>query len=255
MAHSSSRREAPSSVFRLARRSTVDLIASELRAAIYSGALPIGSALREVEISAQLGVSRSPFREGAQRLVQEGLLTAVPGRGLRVSSIEPGDVADLYAARIAVESQAIRAVVRTESAGTIAMIEHALEELVRASAGDDAWEIGDADLLFHQTLVDAAGSPRLSRMMSTLAIETRIASLSHPDGYAVRRSVSPTYRALLDALVAGDAAAAILELERQFDDAVARLNGRGDTVDTVETDTEEQPLEFTPLEALPLDPA
>ena len=61
---------------RVHRPSTVDLIATELRNAVYSGGLPVGSPLREVEISRQLGVSRSPLREAAQRLVQEGLLTA-----------------------------------------------------------------------------------------------------------------------------------------------------------------------------------
>lgn len=251
MALSSFRTGAPSFVFPLARASTVDLIATELRVAIFSGALPVGSALREVEISAQLGVSRSPLREAAQRLVQEGLLTAVPGRGLRVTVIPSDQVADLYVERLAVEAQAARVIAAepdpAQHAERLSEIEQAFTELERVSGLDNAWEIGDADLAFHQRLVDAARSPRLSKSMMTLAFETRIASLSAAEGYSVRRSVSPTYRRLIDALRGRDAGAALAALEQQFDDAVRRLVGDDHTVDTVETETENEPQEFEPL--------
>src|SRR5690606_1868391 len=97
----------------------------------------------------------------------------------------------------------------------LAVRRESFDAYVEASRGDDAWAIGDADLAFHQALVDLTGSRRLSRIMATLVIETRIASLSVADGFSVRRSVSPTYEALLTALAAGDANAAITALEQQ----------------------------------------
>lgn len=233
------------SVLRVARPSTVDLIAAELRNAIFSGALPVGSPLGEVETATQLGVSRSPFREAAQRLVQEGLLTSVPGRGLRVSVIAPEHVPDLNEARIAVESQAVRRIVA--DAPPLDDLETAFAALERASAHDDARAIGDADLAFHRLLVDTAGNRRLSHYMATLVIETRIASLSAPDGYAVRRTVSPTYRTLLDALAAGDADAAVAAITQQLDEATQRLTGEADEIETIERD-------LTPPALQPIDP-
>jgi DNA-binding GntR family transcriptional regulator len=233
------------SVVKVARPSTVDLIAIELRSAIFTGALPVGSQLGEVDIAAQLGVSRGPLREATQRLVQEGLLTALPGRGVRVSVIGPDDLADLYTARRAIEGEAVRILAR-DPKRALSDLESALAHLTTASEGDDARAIGDADLAFHQTLVDAAGSPRLSRAMATLSIQTRIASFSASEGYSVPAEVSPTFRALLTALAAGDADAAVAALARQFDDAVARLTGERQ-VDTVETHTASIPLPFTPL--------
>lgn len=251
MVHKSFRPGVASSMVPLARASTVDLIAAELRSAIYSGALPVGSSLREVEISAQLGVSRSPLREAAQRLIQEGTLTAVPGRGLRVSMIPADQVADLYVARLAIETQAVRMLTAEPSdaahAQSVSAIERAFGELEQASERGEAWEIGDADLAFHQLLVDAARSPRLSKAMMTLALETRIASLSASEGYSVRRSISPTYTMLIEALRARDGAAAISALQQQFDGAVRRLKGEDDSVDTVEIETEDEPQEFEPL--------
>lgn len=241
----------PAPVYRVARTSTVDLIVQELRSAIYSGALPVGSSLREVEISSQLGVSRGPLREAAQRLVQEGLLTAVPGRGLHVTRITGDGIADVYVARLAVESRAVRILatrVQTDGSELLQPVLDAFDVFADASAGDDAWAIGDSDLAFHQALVDTVGSARLSRMMATLAVETRVASLSAADGYAVRGSVSPTYEDLLHALQGGDAERAESALEQQFDDAVRRLGGEDHPSDVVETETDATPQKLQPIE-------
>lgn len=233
---------------RVTRTSTVDLIAAELRSAIYTGALPVGSAIGEVEMASQLGVSRSPLREATQRLVQEGLLTASPGRGMRVSVIGPEHVSDVYAARMAVESQAARLIAAAGDADAVARLEQCYETLVEVSEGTDAFAIGDADIAFHRLLVDSAGSRRLSQYMATLAIETRIASFSDPNGYTVRRSVSETYRQLLDALHAGDGDAAAAALEVQFGEAVARLTGQDDEVETIERPADEEPPALGPIE-------
>lgn len=237
----------PGSVLRVARPSTVDLIASELRSAIFSGALPVGSPLGEVDIAAQLGVSRGPLREAAQRLVQEGVLTALPGRGLRVSVIGVDGIADLYRARRAVEREAVRMIVRARPDGAERELRAALADLERASEQAEAIAIGDADLLFHQRLVDAAASPRLSRSMASLALETRIASFSADEGYTVPASVSPTYAALIEAIARADEAAALKSLDEQFDDAVARLTGRRD-IATIETGAVQVPTSLTRID-------
>src|SRR5699024_2979431 len=97
--------QAPQSVFPVARSSTVDLIAMARLNASVSGALEVGTPIRESGMAGQLGVSRSPRREAMQRLVQERLRTAVPGRALRVSTITADHAADLYHARAAVEGE------------------------------------------------------------------------------------------------------------------------------------------------------
>lgn len=236
------------SMVRVARPSTVDLIAAELRSAIFTGALPVGSPIGEVEMAAQLGVSRSPLREAAQRLLQEGLLTASPGRGMRVSVIGSDHVADLYEGRRAIEMHAARILAGRRDAATLDRLEEAYSALVAASEGTDAVAIGDADLAFHRLLVDEAGSRRLSLAMATLAIETRIASFSDPNGYNVRRSVSPTYRRLLDALRDGDEGAAASALDVQFADAVARLTGQADEVETIERAADQELPALGPIE-------
>lgn len=240
----------PATVFRVPRASTVDLIAIELRNAIFSGALAVGSPIGEVEISSQLGVSRSPLREATQRLVQEGLLTATPGRGLRVSVIDKDRLDDLYDARFAIESQALRLIVRRGDESAIAEIEAAFDALIAASTSTDARAIGDADLAFHRSLVEASANRRLAHYMATLIIETRIASFSMSEGYVVRRDVAPTYRALIDAVRAGDVEAAVAALQTQLDETVARLRDELPPeidVDTVEVPAAQEPPTLGPL--------
>jgi len=248
MAPHTPRAATPVAMVRVPRPSTVDLITAELRKAIFTGALPVGSPIGEVEMSSQLGVSRSPLRESTQRLVQEGLLTASPGRGMRVSVIGPEHVADLYEARLAVEAQAARLIIRSGDGEAISALERAYADLVAASEGADAVAISDADIQFHRLLVDTAGNRRLSHYMSTLAIETRIASFIDPSEYSVRRSISETYRQLLDALAAGDADEAFAALERQFAEAVARLTGQDENIETVEAPVTEAIPTITPIE-------
>lgn len=235
-------------VLALERTSTVHLVAQELRKAILAGDLPVGGPIGEVEIAAQLGVSRGPLREAAQRLVQEGLLVSIPGRGMRVRRIGPDEVPDLYEARLAVEAHAARRLAQRPDRVQIAELEACLARLVSVSEGDEAVPIGDADIAFHRELVRLVGSERLSATIGTLLAETRIASLSEPDGYQVVREVSPTYRELIDAIAAGDGEAAVDALSRQFEAAVARLTGRDASAETVESSLATDPAPFPRLD-------
>lgn len=239
-------------VFRVPRASTVDLIARELRNAIYSGALGVGTQLGEKDIAQQLGVSRSPLREAAQRLVQEGLLTATPGRGLRVSTITGDQIGDLYAARAAVESEAVRWLIKNDNAEGLSAIEEALEKLVKASRGRDPRTIGDSDLDFHWALVDATGSQRLRRYMSTLVLETRIASFSVREGYVVRRNVAASHESILEAIRAGDVEAGVKAVTALMDEAVARLTGLESG--TLDVETVEEPHHTGVIALEPLSP-
>ncbi|HRO28961.1 MULTISPECIES: GntR family transcriptional regulator [Micrococcaceae] len=211
------------------RPSTVDLIAVELRAAIYGGTLRPGSSVREAEIAAQLGVSRGPLRESAQRLVQEGLLVTRPGAGLRVATIDRDEVEDLYQARLAIEGHAVRVLSgldeaqRDERVGTVRDLLAALESAVEA--GTDARRIGDADLDLHYGLVEATGNHRLTAYASTLIVQTRIAALSHREGYVVRTDILDVHRSLLRQVADGDAEGACRTLGEHFRQTVDRLRG------------------------------
>lgn len=231
------------------RPSTVDLIAVELRNAIYSGALRVGAPIREVEMSSQLGVSRGPFREAAQRLVTEGLLVATPGRGLRVVSIGREQIGPLYAARVAVETTAARLAVERATDAQVAAVRAAHDELVAAAATHDARRIGDADLDVHWSIVAASGNPWLLRWMTTLIVEVRVASFSVSEEYVVRGDAAEAHAEMVERLEARDADGLVAALRANLDEAVARLLAPDDA--GLETLEEHRPLpapRLTPIQ-------
>lgn len=219
------------------RPSTVDLIAVELRNAIYSGALPVGSPIREVELAGQLGVSRGPFREAAQRLVQEGLLHATPGRGVRVVRIDHDRIRALYEARISVETTAAPLAVERATTAQAAAVRAAHDELVAAEHSQDARRVGDADLNVHWTIVAASGNPWLVRWMTTLIVEVRIASFSVSDEYAVRKDAAESHADIVERFEARDAPGLVTAIRTNLDAAVARLL----TPEAVEVETFDEP--------------
>ncbi|MDQ0616657.1 GntR family transcriptional regulator [Arthrobacter globiformis] len=78
-----------------------------LREDILEWRLRPGTVLAEVEQSERLGVSRTPLREALNRLTVEGLTTAAGGRGVVVTDISLGDVAELFELRETLEVRAV----------------------------------------------------------------------------------------------------------------------------------------------------
>lgn len=222
------------SMGRVQRLSTIDLITVQLRNAIYEGLILPGAQLHEAAVAQELGVSRGSLRESAQRLVQDGLLVARQGQGLRVATVGLEDLEHLYATRLVIEGAALRGLARLDTAGERgdrlagagALLER-LDGLGRHRNPSDAPRaIGNTDLELHFEVVRAAGNLRLCRYMSALVMETRLASLGHPEGYIVRTDVHAVHRERLDLVIAGKGDAAVAQLEAHFADTVGRLTGR-----------------------------
>lgn len=80
-----------------ARLSQTDLAYRNLREAIVAWRVEPGAWLSEAELQELSGVGRTPTREGAARLVEDGLLSVMPRNGYRVADVSVEDTAALYA--------------------------------------------------------------------------------------------------------------------------------------------------------------
>jgi DNA-binding GntR family transcriptional regulator len=213
------------------RATFASIVTERLRADIVNGSLKPGSQLSEVELATSFGVSRGPVREALQRLVQEGLLHSEPHRGVFVPVLTDEDVLDVYVAREALESAAIRSII---SSGTTAVASESLDRLValmeKAEAAADWETVGNVDLEFHVALVDASGSPRLKRMFATVISETRLC-LGVLTADDARDDLVEEHRLISDAMKAGETEQALAVLKKHFDDAVVTLMRRHASVD------------------------
>ena len=114
------------------RVSAAEKVADRIRDAIFEGVFRPGDHLTESLLTERLAVSRAPVREGLQRLIQEGLLTNEPHRGIFVQILNIEYVEDVYFVREAIEREAVRHHVETgrhaEVASELEVIATAMEE-------------------------------------------------------------------------------------------------------------------------------
>ncbi|MBX3091237.1 MAG: GntR family transcriptional regulator [Cryobacterium sp.] len=87
-----------------------DTAYAALRDDILQWKYPPGTAFAEVEQATRLSISRTPIREAFARLTAEGLLVALPGRGLVVSDLSRDTIVELFELRVVLESEAARLV-------------------------------------------------------------------------------------------------------------------------------------------------
>jgi len=216
------------------RPSIIDQAELELRNAIYFGDLRPGDTIPEVQVSKQMGISRSSLREACQRLVRDGLLTQIPGRGLFVTMMDAETMSDFIDYRLGIEMQAATIVadrVSTLRAGgdgdgaasLLAPLQDALERTRRALEAEEVIEAGNADLELHKLLAEGARNRFLVSAMSTIVILTRMGSFSDPRGFGVRADITAVHEALLAALAAGDGSGARAVLREALQELASRL--------------------------------
>ncbi len=92
--------------------SLTDRAYAEIEEMIVTLKLAPGSAISEVDLSAQLGIGRTPIREALQRLAREKLVAIFPRRGMLVSAIDVASQMRLIEVRRELERLIVRAAAR-----------------------------------------------------------------------------------------------------------------------------------------------
>jgi len=92
-----------------------DRVHAALREAITSGRLAPDERIKQEQVAAELGVSRTPVREALHLLEREGLVRLVPRRGALVQGFTAADVRELYELRELLEPAAAELATRRAS--------------------------------------------------------------------------------------------------------------------------------------------
>jgi DNA-binding GntR family transcriptional regulator len=208
----------------LHRVSTAEQVASGLTEMIMLGELAAGLPLRESVVAANLGISRNTVREAVRLLEQSGLVRHELHRGTVVVNPSLADVEELYHARLRLEVAAVSGPVPSER---LDGVRRAFNDLARVATGRDAPEIVAKDLAFHAALVALLGSSRLDTFYRQLVQELRfyLMVLTVEDREYERPDfVIEEHRVIVDALEAGNAAAAVAAVSEHVRSNAARLS-------------------------------
>jgi DNA-binding GntR family transcriptional regulator len=176
-----------------------------LKRQLMTGELAPGERVNEVVMAAQLGISRGPLREAIRKLEQEGLLTAVPQRGVFVRELTQEEAAELQEVRLALETAAACRLARHYTAKEQALLEERLDALRGLHLDNSSLvERMTADLAFHEAICEASGNDTLLETWRSLIGRITLMVLNVGPQRMSQLQDAEGHRPLLEAIASGD---------------------------------------------------
>jgi DNA-binding GntR family transcriptional regulator len=182
-----------------------DIALDALRSDILTGVLGPGDQVIQETLAERYGVSRVPLREALKMLESEGQVVYHPNRGYFVAELSVADLQEVYRLRQLLEAEAIRHAVPALDDADIDALEELRAAVDRASASGDVLGMTAANRRFHFAIFDAAGLPRLSRLLRQLWEATDAYRALYFQSPQNRVRVDGEHSAMVAAMRAGDA--------------------------------------------------
>lgn len=190
---------------------------------IMNGELRGGDRVNEIALSERFGTSRGPIREACRALAQEGLLVAVPNRGVFVRELELREALEVYDIRSVLDELMGRSIAERISDEQIAELRALIESMDEAASDRDLEEYYPVNLAFHNRLLALAGNSRLERLYRSLVKELH---LFRRKGLLQRGSMAISnaeHRQIVEAIAARDPIAAGVSMKNHVLAAKQRL--------------------------------
>ena len=165
-----------------------DVVFQTLREAILRGELKPGERLMELQLAAQLGVSRTPIREAIRMLEQEGLAVTMPRKGAEVAKMTLKGMEDVLEIREALDILACQLACDRITDELLTTLEEKKIAFENSLETKDVKIIADADISFHDVIYEATGNPKLIALLSNLREQLyryRVEYLKAVDSYPI----------------------------------------------------------------------
>jgi len=152
-----------------------------LKERVVGGTYSPGAQLKEEHIARELEISRTPVRVALKRLVEDGLATADPNRGVRVAEWTDFDIEETFELRGLLEAHGAELAAKRGGPALADRLDELNQQMERAIAkggGALAKSLQEINSQFHRAILDGSGSPRLRNMLAGL-IDMPIVIRSH----------------------------------------------------------------------------
>src|ERR1700744_4068818 len=129
--------------------------------------------LDERQLTAALGVSRTPIREALSLLEQEGFIRTIPRRGIYIVRKSKREIIEMIQMWAALESMAARLAPLHASDAEIAKLRHLFDEFQSSPPAEHLDEYSDANIAFHTEVIRLGGSQMIVDTTRNLLLHVR----------------------------------------------------------------------------------
>jgi len=213
---------------------------NQIREMIVHGRLAPGSRIVEADLTARLGVSRTPVRAALHLLQKEGyvLATAAGSRKARlaIAPLTKEDARELYAIVGHLEGLAARSTARLEHGqrgAVVARLREINQELrgLYEQGRSDPNRIFELDQSFHQILVEASAGPRLLELQRSIKPQAERYWRLYASAILDRLGLSVgEHLLIIQAIESGNSDAAERAVQLNWENGVERLSRVIDTL-------------------------
>jgi Transcriptional regulators len=147
----------------------VDVAYRKLKEDICLGRYVSGQRLIIRDLSESLGVSQTPIKEALNRLVSEGLVEALPGRGMQVKRFKKDDIDEILEVRLMCELYCINKTLNAIKENPLLMqkftdniTEH--EQIIDIMSFQNYNRHHELDEEFHMLIIQSSGNKRILQL-------------------------------------------------------------------------------------------
>lgn len=204
-------------------------VVGQIREKIYRHELSPGDWIDEQRLAEELGVSRTPLRDGLKLLASEGLVTIKPRRGCYVTKLTDEDVDQIFDLMARLEGWCAFEAASRLDADAMRNLEAMHRDLETHAAAHDAGRYHEKNVEFHAAIQRLSGNPWLANIVAELRIVMRLArvqTLRYPGRF---ETSIEEHRELMEALRARSPKRAETSMRRHLLnqlDVLHKLGGR-----------------------------
>lgn len=135
------------------------------------GTLEPGASISVNTMIKELGISRTPLREALLLLQEQGFVSILPQRGVKINALSLDDVKDIYEILGGIESRVVLSVFHKIG-------EHEIQQMNQLNSQIEGWLVKEdiirhnqANIEFHNVFLDLSENHRLLRYVKNLKMQ------------------------------------------------------------------------------------
>lgn len=135
------------------------------------GALEPGASISVNTMIKELGISRTPLREALLLLQEQGFVSILPQRGVKINALSLDDVKDIYEILGGIESRVVLSVFHKIGENEIQQMNQLNSQIEGWLVKEDIIRHNQANIAFHNVFLDLSDNHRLLRYVKNLKMQ------------------------------------------------------------------------------------